>query len=60
MATRYIVSMIEQVTHRAWVEAETEEEAYDKAAWEIQQSEDIDTIYDREFMGDFTVQEDNE
>lgn len=55
----YRVNVWEQVQHTVWVFASDEDDAYDKAVAEIQSTE-IDTIYDREFTGDYDVEAMNE
>ena len=57
MDIEYRVNVWEQVQHTVWVVANDEDEAYDKALNEIQRSQDIDTVYDREFTGDYNVEE---
>jgi hypothetical protein len=59
MATKYKVTITEQVTHDVWIVAPDEERAIYWAIREIESGE-TDTIYDREFTGEPLVQEDNE
>tara|TARA_R110000782_G_scaffold186634_1_gene276841 strand:- start:1472 stop:1651 length:180 start_codon:yes stop_codon:yes gene_type:complete len=59
MATKYKVTITEQVTHHVWIVAPDEERAIRWAILEIESCE-VDTIYDREYTGEPLVQEDNE
>ncbi len=56
----YKINVWEQVQHTVWVFANDEDEAYDLAVGEIQRSDDMETIYDREFTGDYDVEAVNE
>jgi len=55
----YKINVWEQVQHTVWVVANDEDEAYETAMNEIAYG-DKDTIYDREFTGDYDVEDVNE
>ena len=50
----YEVKIYELITHTVYVEAGDKDEAYDLAYNKIQSQEE-DTIYDREYTGDYEV-----
>jgi hypothetical protein len=56
--TEYKVNVWETVMHTVWLESNDEEQAYDDALAKIQAG-DEDTIYDREFTGDYDVEDVN-
>ena len=60
MSTEYLVKIKELVTHEVLVETEdgtAEETIYAIAEKTLQDSEDEMTIYDREFTGEYEIEE---
>lgn len=53
----YEVTIVERITHMVTVDAKSEQDAYDIGYQLIQDSQDIETIEDREYTGEYDVVE---